>query len=231
MNQDQAISLFRSILKLVGALAIAKGFGDSAAWEIIVGGLSTLIGLFLSHIWHSDAPASAAPVKLPSNVVKLALVLFCLAPLLFGCASLTKAIDPALPGQTAAAPFLAFANGNAYLLGHPATSNQVYTAVRSGTVVGVEALVKESPGATNYLPDVHLAFEYFADSGTYSQSELSAVLGQIQAGDGEQAIVNSLANAGLSLAGTYIAPLENKDTNAAPFLKAALHGIADGVSQ
>lgn len=48
MNQDQLQSFLRTLLQFGAGFLIKKGFGDSATWEIIIGGISSAVGLYLS---------------------------------------------------------------------------------------------------------------------------------------------------------------------------------------
>lgn len=43
-NTDQWMSVIRTVLKVVGAIAIAKGVGDSAGWASITNDFVTLAG-------------------------------------------------------------------------------------------------------------------------------------------------------------------------------------------
>lgn len=71
LNRDNVLSLTRSALKIVGALAISMGFATSdqageiaSQLEILVGTVMTLAGLFMSFWEHTpDAP--------PVTLVKL----------------------------------------------------------------------------------------------------------------------------------------------------------------
>lgn len=143
-----------------------------------------------------------------------------------GCST----IDPALPGTTKPAPFLAFTNGSAYLLGHVVTSNQVYTATLAGTTLGVQLLEKDSPGSSNYLGAAQAVVSSFASGGAFNPTNLQAALNEIplqSSGDGP--LINSLASTALSLAGVYVKPLATSDTNSAPYVEAALWGLANGL--
>lgn len=70
MNKDNTLSLARSALKIVGAMAIAMGYASTGQVDQITTGLfemigtaMTLGGLFWS-LWHhtpDEVPASSAP--------------------------------------------------------------------------------------------------------------------------------------------------------------------------
>lgn len=45
---DQLQSFLRTILQFGAGFLIKKGVGDSATWEIVIGGLISAVGLFLS---------------------------------------------------------------------------------------------------------------------------------------------------------------------------------------
>ena len=175
------------------------------------------------------APAGSAqnPSPPPSSipVTKIGIVLLAITGSLWmaqGCAT--------IPGQTTAAPFLEFTNGSAYLLGHPVTSNQIYSVAFAGTELGVQLLVKEQPGATNYLPAAQAVFQSASSGGIFNSTNLQASLNQIKIGNAtDQALIDSLAQTALSLAGVYVKPLATSDTNSAPCVEAALLGIANGL--
>jgi len=160
------------------------------------------------------------------STLKLILLSLIPVPLMVACGT----IDPALPGQNTPAPFLAFTNGAAYLLGHSVSSNNIYTAAETGTQLGVAALVKDVPSATNYLPAAQAVFSAAANSGVYSSPNLLESLNRIvPSTSADQAVIDALAQSALSLAGVYVGPLISKDTNSAPYIQAALKGIAAGL--
>lgn len=58
MNQDQILSLIRSVLKTVGAAAVTKGFGDSSVVEAVIGAVVAIVGFWLSHRAHTPDKAA-----------------------------------------------------------------------------------------------------------------------------------------------------------------------------
>jgi hypothetical protein len=143
-----------------------------------------------------------------------------------GCST----IDPPIPGQTAAAPFLEFTNGSAYLLGHSVSSNEIYTASLAATQVGVNLLVRDSPGATNYLPAAQAVFQSVATGGTFNSTNLANALAVIQLKNAsDQTLLNGLISTALSLTGVYVHPLVSSDTNSYQYVEAALLGIGNGL--
>jgi len=52
MNQDQILSNVRSILKIVGAAVIAKGYGSDSQVETVIGALITVVGVVWSMKKH-----------------------------------------------------------------------------------------------------------------------------------------------------------------------------------
>lgn len=59
MNQDQILSILRTVLKTAGAVLVTKGLTDQAGLESIVGGVITLIGIAWSMLTHKNTPPSA----------------------------------------------------------------------------------------------------------------------------------------------------------------------------
>lgn len=166
------------------------------------------------------------------NPIKNTFALTC-AGLLFVCAMFSTLIYvgcTSLPGQTTPAPFLAFTNGSAYLLGHAVSSNEIYTVSELGAAEGAKLLIADQPGASNYLADAQAVFQSVASGGVYNQALLSNGLASISTKiptDGP--LVADLIQTGLSLAGVYIQPLISKDTNSAPYIQAAMWGLANGL--
>lgn len=177
----------------------------------------------------NNTVSAAAPAGIPSSIPKSSVALllcFLGASLWCGCST----IDPALPGQSKPAPFLVFTNGSAYLLGHAVSSNEIYTVTELGAAEGAKLLIADQPGASNYLADAQAAIQSIANSGAYNQALLSNSLSSISAKiptDGP--VVTGLIQTALSLAGVYVNPLVSSNTNSAPFIQAALHGLGDGL--
>lgn len=68
-NKANVMSIVRSALKIVGALAIASGFADAdqtgaitSNIEVLVGTIMTLVGLFMS-LWEHTPDEATAPPK------------------------------------------------------------------------------------------------------------------------------------------------------------------------
>lgn len=79
MNQDQLLSILRSLLKLVGTWLLARGYADSSAVEGILGAAPVLAGVVWSWFHHKDE-------NKPSGTAMVWLIAF--VPLLMvGCAS------------------------------------------------------------------------------------------------------------------------------------------------
>ncbi len=55
------------------------------------------------------------------------------------------------PVYSNAAPFIAFTNGSAYLLGHVVTSNEIYAAAASATGLSVNVLMPGQSGFSEIL--------------------------------------------------------------------------------
>lgn len=244
MNSDTTVNNLHTIIVLVTSVAATFGLSlpadqvSSAEKGIValVGIVTTIISWVISHRHHAAtaAPAAAPAPPAPSRVTKLDSVaqnasLFLVGLILAGWAIGCSTIDPALPGQTSPAPALAFTNGSAYIFGHPASSNEVYLVSLEGTEFGVTALLKDDPGATNYLNWAKVVFQNVSGE-TFSQASLSNALAAIPLQNaGDDAILDSIIGQGLSLGAAYVQPLLSKDTNAYPFINAALRGIADGL--
>ncbi len=238
MNDTTQI-LLQTLLKFIAGSLVTKGIlsahDASAASELAYTIVGAVIGLFALawHKAHADKllatpPPGSAPSAPASGTLLplIAFLPFLALPAFTGCALL----DKPLPGQTTPAPLVAFTNGTAYLLGHAATSNEVYTAAHDAAKVGTAGLLLEFPTATNYISDAQVVFESFATGGTFSLPELTNAIAQIGIKNaGDETVVSLLGSSALSLAGLYVAPLISEDTNAAPYIHAALHGIADGL--
>lgn len=86
-NQDQFLSLVRSILKIAGSALTAHGLTQAASWvnsEDVTGVIITLAGLFWSHWEHSpDAPTTPPPAGANTTAIFLAILIPSL--FLFGC--------------------------------------------------------------------------------------------------------------------------------------------------
>lgn len=75
MNKDQVLSLVRTLLKVASGIAIAKGYGDSSAWEGGIGLVVALITQYFSHDSHAgDTTPPAPPSKLPLALLLGALI-------------------------------------------------------------------------------------------------------------------------------------------------------------
>ena len=83
MNTEQIVSLVRSVLKVLGSIAVATGYTDSNTALEIAGGVATLIGLAWSHWYHAGPDAPTAPPRIPMLFAGLAI----LATLATGCTS------------------------------------------------------------------------------------------------------------------------------------------------
>lgn len=59
MNQDQILSLARSVLKVLGAYFIAHGSVTDSGWSELSGVALTAIGVWWSHSHHAE-PAPVA---------------------------------------------------------------------------------------------------------------------------------------------------------------------------
>ena len=246
MNSDTTVNTLHTLVVLLASAGTAAGLSipsaqldDAYKGVIALGGIGALIASWITSHFHHRATAQVAPpnaapaaAKTPAPVAAAAasavLLLACgiFSLLTQGCAT----IDPPLPGQTNAAPFIAFTNGTAYLLGHAATSNEVYTFTRTGTELGVSALLRSDPGATNYLDDAQVVLQSMANAGVYNPAELANALHQLPLQNAnDQPLIDALGAAVLGLGGSYVSPLIDSNTNSGPFIKAALHGIADGL--
>src|ERR1017187_7511893 len=73
MNQDQLLSLLRTVLKIVGALLVAHGTAgiNGAMWEQISGGVIMIAPVVWDMFVHTDAGKLAAVAAMPDvkNIV------------------------------------------------------------------------------------------------------------------------------------------------------------------
>lgn len=81
-NTDQIQSLLRSILKMLGAVIVAKGVADQSAVEIISAGILALAGVVWSHRSNAGPPE---PPATPPPAVPVWLLLAALALGLTAC--------------------------------------------------------------------------------------------------------------------------------------------------
>lgn len=59
MNQDQIISLIRSVLKVGGGALVSRGLVQDSQWQEIVGILAAIIGLLWAQFSHRTTDAKA----------------------------------------------------------------------------------------------------------------------------------------------------------------------------
>ena len=52
MNQDQILSVLRTVLKIGGGYLVARGVADEGTWTAISGGVLAVAGLAWSHFHH-----------------------------------------------------------------------------------------------------------------------------------------------------------------------------------
>ena len=52
MNQEQVLSIARTVLKIGGGYLIGRGVVDAAAWLDITGGVLAIVGIVWSAITH-----------------------------------------------------------------------------------------------------------------------------------------------------------------------------------
>jgi hypothetical protein len=85
MNPDQFINLAQSILKIGGALLLARGTVTTSAWQQISGGVIAILGLYFSHTSNATPGAAASSAKAGGGAMRL--ILFCafLVALCGGC--------------------------------------------------------------------------------------------------------------------------------------------------
>lgn len=56
MNQDQILSILRSVLKIGGGALVAHGITDDATAQAIMGGVLAVVGLVWAHFTHKTTP-------------------------------------------------------------------------------------------------------------------------------------------------------------------------------
>ena len=69
MNTQTVLSLLRTLLKIGGTYLCTKGLTDSATWETVVGGLTALVGIVTTVIWHTNPDNLAIKSATPTQVV------------------------------------------------------------------------------------------------------------------------------------------------------------------
>lgn len=62
-NSEQWVSVLRTVLKIVGAIAVAKGVGDPAGWTSVTNDIVSIVGLGMGVAgvvmsWKAHAPVA-----------------------------------------------------------------------------------------------------------------------------------------------------------------------------
>jgi hypothetical protein len=59
MNQEQAFSIIRSIVKVVGSGMVANGYMSNGTWTELMGGIFVAGSMLASHMVHESLPPAA----------------------------------------------------------------------------------------------------------------------------------------------------------------------------
>ena len=63
MNQDQILSIVRTILKCAGSVLVTRGLTTDAGLETGLGAIITLAGFVWSMVTHKSDPTAPTPVS------------------------------------------------------------------------------------------------------------------------------------------------------------------------